>query len=107
MAYKVPKFTVNASKELCRSIVKGCGGPSALANSLGLDRQYVGKYMKAGYIPLVQVYDFSKLLNVSIWALSYYKLMEVMGESSPLLEDVIKDTPLLPAEKTRLLKIIL
>lgn len=103
MAYKVPSNLVKASKLLCVSVLEQCGGSAAVANSLGYNRQYVHKWITNGYVPLVQVYDVSKLLGVSQWVLSFHKLSEVFGEAAPSFESVVKKTPLLPAQKQKVL----
>lgn len=105
MAYKVPLNIIKASKALCVSIIKSSGGPSAIANSLEYNRQYVFKWVKLGYVPLVQAYDVSQLLKVSQWVISYHKLLEVFGENAPSFSETVKDSPLLPAEKKRILDI--
>lgn len=106
MAYDVPSKIIKTSKELCKSILDSFGGSSALANSLGLDRQYFNKYMNLGYIPLPRLHEVRTILGVSEWALSYFKLMEIHGESSPALQGVIDKAPLLPAEKKRIVGLL-
>jgi hypothetical protein len=94
MSYVVPENLIEASKELCKSILAAGGGHSAVANSIGCDRQYVYQWGKQGYVPLAKVYDVATVLNVSEWAVSYHKLMEVFGEKAPELETVLENTPL-------------
>lgn len=94
MSYEVPEHLINASQELCRSILAAGGGHSALANSIGCDRQYVYQWNRQGYVPLAKVHDVSSVLNVSEWAVSYHKLMEIFGLKSPSLHAVLENTPL-------------
>lgn len=106
MGFPVPKNVIQASKQLCISVLSHSGGQSAIANSLGWGRQYFFKCQKKGYVPLSQVYDVSRLLEVSEWALCYYKLKEVFGEKSPTLESVIDHTDILTEDKERILDIL-
>lgn len=103
MAYKVPSDIVKASKALCYSILNAAGGSSAVANSLDWNRQNVHKFMRIGYVPLKSVHEVAVLLNVSPWCLSYFKLMEALGEESIPFRLVVNKTALLPAEKARIL----
>lgn len=106
MAFQVPKDVVKASKNLCSALLTDAGGASAIANSLDWDRQYIHKFIRIGYVPLTSVYEVSALLRVSPWALSYFKLMEVLGEESPSLKAIIRKTVLLPPEKERILRML-
>jgi hypothetical protein len=106
MAFKVPSDIIKASKALSVSILKDAGGSSAVANSLDRDRQYIHNCTSRGYVPVKSVYDISRLLGVSAWTLCYHKLMEAFGEEAPSFKEVIKEAPLLPKEKTRILNML-
>lgn len=106
MAYKVPPEVVRASKALCYSILDVAGGSAAIANSLNWNRQYIHKCMKAGSVPRRGVYEVSKVVGVSPWALSYTMLAEALGEEAPAFRTVVNQTNLLATEKARILAMI-
>lgn len=106
MKYKVSTKDIRASKELCVTLLDVAGGASAIANSLEWDRQYIQMCYQQGYVPLVRVYEVGKLLGVSPYSLSYLKFLEALGEETPEFKKVVEGTPLLPAEKTRILEIV-
>lgn len=107
MAYEVPAKLVKASKELFRAIIVAAGGPSAVANSLDWDRQYITQYIRYGYVPMTRTYDVAKLLGISPFALSYFKFLEALGEDElPSFKKVVTETAILPAEKAKILDIL-
>ena len=59
-----------------------------------MSKQAINNFKNRGYVPLVQVYSFSLDLEISQWALSYYKLAEIFGLSSPCFSAILSDTPL-------------
>lgn len=103
MAFPVAPTEIKASKELCKAVISACGGSAAVANSLDLKRQHVHKWITTGFVPLRHVYEVSQLLEVSPWVLSYRKLAEVFGFEAPSLEEVVRMSPLLPAEQDRII----
>lgn len=106
MAFQVPSKLIKASRLLSVSLLLQADGASAIANSLGYNRQYVHKWMVNGYVPLVRVWDVAMLLDVSQWALSYHKLAEVFGKEAPNFAQVVQATPLLPAQKEIILALL-
>lgn len=105
--YIVSASLIKASRALSSTLVKKAGGSSAIANSLEWDRQYMHIYLKKGYIPLQRVFEISALLKVSPWALSYFKLVEVLGPAeSPSFHEVLKKSPLLPEEKEKIAAVL-
>ena len=95
-----------ASAMLFRELVYLCGGTSAIANSIGEYRQKVNVWVKNGTAPAERVYELSKLLEVSPWALSYYKASLLLGpELSPPFEKVVEELPLPEEVKTELIEV--
>ena len=103
---KLTSSRSKAAETLCRSIIEAFGGYSAIANRVDTSRQHVYAADISGCVGLSLVYRMAKELNVSPWTLSYKKLYQVFGEDSPSLETVVKDSPLLPAEKQSILRLL-
>ena len=101
---KLTASRARAAKDLCRALIKAFGGFAAIANKIGVTRQHIYAADQVGCVGLSLVYRMAKELNVSPWALSYVKLYQVFGEDSPALETVVRDSPLLPAEKQSILR---
>lgn len=97
--------TVKAAKLLVKSLVLAAGGYSAVANSLGISRQYVYTYTRKGYFPVETSYKFATSLGLSPWSLCYVILYRILGEEAKDFEKVVKETPLLDAEKAAILKV--
>jgi ABC-type uncharacterized transport system YnjBCD permease subunit len=95
---------VKASAMLFKELVYFCGGTSAIANSLGEYRQKVNVWLNRGFAPVDRVYELSKLLGVSPWALSYYKISTMLGpELSPTFKEIVGALPLPLPTKEELL----
>ena len=110
MSYPIPSKLNKASKHLCKSILTHFGGSAAVANSLTAyniesSRQYVHAWIKSGAVPFNQLHDVSLVLNVSQWALSYAKLLSILGDKAPSFEEVVKATPLDPGKKVQILAV--
>lgn len=106
MKYKVPKNIVDASKLLVSAIIDALGGSSDVGKKCGCSRQKIYNYEEYGYIPLKEVYSIAKALNVKVWHLSYAKLMEVHGLSTPNFEILVNTLNILSGEdKNKILKV--
>lgn len=107
MRAKVPASIIVASKLLFSTLVEKYGGSSEVGRKTGLSRQYVNNFIVNGYVPLIQVYSIAKALKLSVWHLSYYKLMEVFGSESPNFRKLVHDLTILTKdEKERILKVL-
>lgn len=106
MKFKPPASTVSASKLLLRTLINNLGGSTVVGNAVKLKRQAVYNFEVTGYVPLTQLYSVAKDLNLKIWHLSYYKLLEVHGHDAPHFPTLVKDLDMLSKEdKARILKV--
>lgn len=105
MKFKVSSNVMNASKLLFCIILDRLGGSTIVGRKIGLSRQAVHNFEISGYCPLKQVYSIAKDLNLKVWHLSYYKLMEVHGYDTPHFPDLVKELSFLTqADKAKILK---
>src|SRR6187431_1835952 len=107
MKYKVNQDLKKAAALLLKMIIDYYEGTTEVAKATKRSRQVVHSFLTYGYIPLQQSYHFARALKVSVWAVSYVKLLEVFAEQSTPFETVVTDLPILSAEqKTQILKLV-
>lgn len=105
MPYKIPASTIKASKLLCNEVLSAHGGATPVAHILDTDLQRVRNWIDQGYVPLTAVWDVAQSLKVSPWCLSYYKLVQALGEEEKYLHNVIHEANLIPAVRNKILGI--
>lgn len=103
MKYKVNSKTVKASKYLLNALIDHYGGTQAFGERVKMSKQAVNNFKGRGYVPLTQVYSFSIDLDISQWALAYFKLAEIFGLASPSFSEIVRNTPLHTETKRKLL----
>lgn len=104
MKYRITDNVTKASALLLKAIVEQYGGYSEVARLAKTSRQAINNYINYGHTPLIKVYSIARSLKVSVWALSYVKLLEVFGEQSVPFETVLKELNLNKATKDSILK---
>lgn len=105
MTYKVPSNIKSAAKLLLTLLIEQHGGQSEVGRLCRLPRQTLFTSVTKGYVALPLTYTIAKKLNTDIWTLSYVKLMEVFGETSPDFTEIIKDCSLSNNEKEKILNV--
>lgn len=105
MKYKITDNITRASAALLKEIIQQHGGYSEVARATKTTRQSINSYINYGHTPLANVYAFSKALGVSVWELSYVKLLEVFGEESIPFDKVVKKSKLPKGTKDYILSL--
>lgn len=103
MKYKVSSKKIKASKNLLHALIHHYGGTQAFGEQVKMSKQAINNFKDRGYVSLTQVYSFSIDLGISQWALAYYKLEEIFGLASPCFSAIVRDTPLHPEVKRKIL----
>jgi hypothetical protein len=103
----VPRFSekrAEAYKMLCRAMIHHYGGYTDLGKQVNASRQHVFVWHEQGFVDIIRVYSVAKILHVSPWALSFYKLAYITGDVTVDFPTVVKESPLMPGKKTEILK---